>query len=502
MLLSAAPADLFVASEGTSTIGEYTTAGTTVNANFVQGVGSPVGMTSSGQNVYTVNDGAGDVFQFTTSNPNTNDISENGASGGGIAISGSDIFLSNDSPGDYDDTIMEIDTSGNTVNDSLITDNGEPLGLAISGSDLFVANNRANTISEYTTDGRTVNAALCSVPNPLAVAVSGSDLYVVNGTDSVYEFTTSGKKVTNSLISGLNDAEGIAVFGNYIFVSNDFQQISGNNGTIGEYTTSGAVVNADLISGLSDPQGIAIVGNGSSGGSETSLVSTLAGVNVPSAIVAGAKLSAKVPVIITNQGNAFKGSVSVNIYADTGTSLDGSQVLVTSLSKKLSLKSGKGAVVNFNIKSLPSSLPNGSYHLLAEVVDPSGNSSLAATTQTIQVAPAFIQPVVSVGAVSPSSIAVGKSASVPITITNQGNETASGIRITLNPSEDGSVPMADIILDSLQSGLKLPPGKSKTLKLHFKITSALPAGSYYPYVSVQLGGAATTGAGAAPFATV
>ena len=222
--------------------------------------------------------------------------------------------------------------------------------------------------------------------------------------------------------------------------------------------------------------------------------------SLPPSIAAGARIKAKVTVVVTNQGNELNGEVTVNIYANTSMSLDGNHVLVATSTKNLSLKEGKGRAFAFNIQSVPATLADGSYYLLAEVTDPTGSNNVTAAPHTFQVAAAFVKPVIMVGAVNPSSIAVGKSASVPLTITNQGNETASGIRITLNPSEDGSTPMAEIILDSLQSGLKLPPGKSKVFKLHFKITSALPAGSYFPYVSVQLGGQPATAVGASAFA--
>jgi hypothetical protein len=46
------------------------------------------------------------------------------------------------------------------VNAALISGLSNPGGIAISGSDLFVTNRSGNTIGEYTTSGATVNAAL------------------------------------------------------------------------------------------------------------------------------------------------------------------------------------------------------------------------------------------------------------------------------------------------------------------------------------------------------
>jgi hypothetical protein len=161
------------------------------------------------------------------------------------------------------------------------------------------------------------------------------------------------------------------------------------------------------------------------------LVPTLGKVTLPRSVVAGAKLKAKIAVVVTNrQANAFLGNITINIFADTGTSLDGNQVLVTSLTKKVSLKADKEKTFSFSIKSLPPALADGTYHLLAQVVDPSGATNVAATTQTIQVAEAFIQPVVTVGAVAPAGIAPGKSGSIIVTLTNTGNVAAGGLEIT------------------------------------------------------------------------
>jgi hypothetical protein len=79
------------------------------------------------------------------------------------------------------------------------------------------------------------------------------------------------------------------------------------------------------------------------------------------------------------------------------------------------LKAGKSQTFNFTIKSLPSTLPDGTYYLLAEVVDSTGATNVTATTQTVAVAAPFVQPSVSVGAVTPANIAINKSAAVQIT---------------------------------------------------------------------------------------
>jgi len=88
-----------------------------------------------------------------------------------------------------------------------------PIGIAVSGSDLFVTNFYDVTVGEYTTSGATVNASLVSgLSYPYAIAVSGPDLFVTSATlGTIGEYTTSGVTVNASLVSGLDRPSGIAV---------------------------------------------------------------------------------------------------------------------------------------------------------------------------------------------------------------------------------------------------------------------------------------------------
>jgi hypothetical protein len=186
------------------TIGEYTTAGATVNAALVLGLNGPKGLAVSGSNLFVASEGSGTIGEYTT--------------------------------------------AGATVNAALVSGLNTPQGLAVSGSDLFVANLLSNTIGEYTTAGATVNAALVTgLKGPGGVAVSGSDLFVANSNlGTIGEYTTAGATVNAALISTFNTVEGIAVSGSDLFVANFA------DGTIGEYTTAGATVNAALVTGLGD----------------------------------------------------------------------------------------------------------------------------------------------------------------------------------------------------------------------------------------------------------
>jgi hypothetical protein len=268
VLLSDTSGEVFVANYGSNTIGEYTTSGAAMHASLVSGVGDPFGIVVSGSDMLVLNYNTGKIGEYTTSGATVNASLISLGSGGqatspgaGLAVAGSDLALSGSDlfVVDQMDTIGEYTTSGATVNSSLISGLSGPYGIAISGSDLFVTNTHGGgtgdgTIGEYTTSGATVNATLVTgLSEPAGIAVSGPDIFVVNdGSGSIGEYTTSGSTVNASLVSGLSEPVGIAMSGSDLFVANQ------ESGTIGEYTTSGATVNASLISGLSEPGGICV----------------------------------------------------------------------------------------------------------------------------------------------------------------------------------------------------------------------------------------------------
>jgi hypothetical protein len=125
---------------------------------------------------------------------------------------------------------------------------------------------------------------------------------------------------------------------------------------------------------------------------------------------------------------------------------------------------------------------------------------MVATTQTVAVAAPFVQPVVTVGAVTPSTIVLNKFGSVSVTVTNNGNVTASGITLTLSPSTDGISPIDGDVLDTVTlKGVRIPAGRKQVFRLRFKVTSAVASGAFFPYMSVSLNGVLATAVGAGQF---
>lgn len=220
----------------------------------------------------------------------------------------------------------------------------------------------------------------------------------------------------------------------------------------------------------------------------STLLPALGKVSLPSDVVAGSPLGVNVPVVVTNTGAAIRGKITVDLFADTGTNLTANQVLLSTKSRSASLKTNQKAPFAFNVKSLPAVLQDGSYHLIAEVIDPAGDTNAVATSQTVQVAARVVQPLVAVSAVTPLAIAPARGGSVVVTVTNTGNVAASGGTITLSLSSDGKTSLPGLTLDTVQKGLAIPAGKSRRFVLRFRIPRDLVAGTYFPSVLVSLDG--------------
>lgn len=258
-----ARADIFVANNTSGTVGEYSNSGATINASFATGLGHTTGLAVSGSHLFV---GAlqsvlsASIDEYSTSGTTVASPLLGSLRGDmPLAISGQNLFYGESSSS----AIGEYNLADSTNNASFISGlDGGPYALAVSGSDIFVSDmyNGDFAIGEYATSGSVVNPDLITLTDsPFGIAVSGGDIFVSNGADnsatgsgSISEYTTSGQLVNASLITGLNEPYGLAVSGSDIFVANH------GTGTIGEYTTSGSTVDASLVTGLSGPFGIVV----------------------------------------------------------------------------------------------------------------------------------------------------------------------------------------------------------------------------------------------------
>ncbi len=272
---TAREADIFVVNNGSGKIGEYTTAGATVNASLVTGLSYPEGLAISGGNLYVstlygglgVND-TGTVTEYTASGTPVGGFGISGLNDPiGIAVSGGDLFVTNlTSNSPLTGEVEEYNaTTGALINASFVTGLSDPLGIAVSGGDLFVTDEGRGTIGEYNAStGVAINPSLVTGLSSVdAIAVSGGDLFVTkSGPGTIGEYNASTGAVINASFvaasGGWSVPNGMAVFGNDIFFANGNPSFLGP--AIGEYdANTGATVNASLVTALNSPVGIVVV---------------------------------------------------------------------------------------------------------------------------------------------------------------------------------------------------------------------------------------------------
>jgi len=205
---------------------------------------------------------------------------------------------------------------------------------------------------------------------------------------------------------------------------------------------------------------------------------------LPASVVGGTKAKASVRVTVSNPGKqAISGTATVTLYLSPSDSLDGATQLLAVM-PKLKLKAGAHTSLQLKLSSFPS-LPKGRYFLIATVTGPDGTTTGAAGP-SLTIAPPFVSVVASDVRPTPLSVAPGKKASLALTVRNNGNEPASGtaaltVNASTNPSGAGGTPVT-----SLPLRLKLKPAASKACRVKFAVPPALPAGSYYLVVSLNV----------------
>jgi hypothetical protein len=185
---------------------------------------------------------------------------------------------------------------------------------------------------------------------------------------------------------------------------------------------------------------------------------------LPASVIAGQKAPISGTIALTNtSGAAYDASATGKLFLSTGTTVDSSSIaLPESITKTLKLKTGAHLAFSFSLKSLPASVPNGTYHLLAQVTDHSGNTSVGASSGTITVAPPQIDLSVSLAKFAATAKG-GKKFTETIKVANTGNIAAKGsLPIVVDTSPDGLLSDATQ-LASTDKSINLGPGKSITI---------------------------------------
>jgi uncharacterized delta-60 repeat protein len=229
------------------------------------------------------------------------------------------------------------------------------------------------------------------------------------------------------------------------------------------------------------------------------LTPSLSAVALPAALVAGAAHKLSIPVTVADTGKAaFHGEVTVNLYASADASLDAGDVTIDTVRRPASAKAGRSTKVTVTLAGLPASLASGTYHLLAQVIDPSGFAQTAATAGTVTVAAPFVSPAVTFAASTAAVINGQKRGPVAISILNNGNVAIGGpVTVTLYETATGAVDAQSSKLGTITRRLSVPPAKAKATSVPVTLPTSLAAGTYQLVAVVTT----TAGGGAAAATT-
>jgi hypothetical protein len=229
--------------------------------------------------------------------------------------------------------------------------------------------------------------------------------------------------------------------------------------------------------------------NTSTGSNTTTptLTPTLTHSTLPTAAVGGKAVHGSATIIVTNSTAAtIKGPATVTLYASADGSVDANSVSLGLVKRTLNLK--PNAVSPFVLPAtLPASLEAGTYTLLAQTVDPSGNATTATAGASLVVAAPFItlsetfqRLVLPMAVVSGTKTPVVAS----IKIANSGNMTSSGTTtISLYASGDGSVADGTLIT-FVSRRLVIGVGKSVVTAVPLRKYPSVPNGDYFVVAAV------------------
>lgn len=186
--------------------------------------------------------------------------------------------------------------------------------------------------------------------------------------------------------------------------------------------------------------------NVASNAGPAALTPTLSG-HLPTSVIAGQRTPIHQLVTIQNTGGStYTGSTTVQLYLSTGTSIDGSAIAVPpQVTRTLNIPASRKGLVAVNLTGVPATVAAGTYNVLAQVVDSSGNATVAVASSTLSVVEPQIDLAVSIPRFNASAKS-GRHFVETIKVTNNGNIPAKGpLDIEVETSPDGGTTGATVL---------------------------------------------------------
>ena len=202
----------------------------------------------------------------------------------------------------------------------------------------------------------------------------------------------------------------------------------------------------------------------------------------PASVLPGTVESLKFKIINTG-ATQYVGPVGITLFASGDTILSPNDTQLSSPTyPKLTLNAKASKIVTLKF-TYPAGLIPGSYDLIANVngtavSDTSSTNSISPSKVSIE--PATVDLATTFSSGQAISVSAGKSENASITITNDGNVSATGtLGLNLYASTDQTLDVSDQLLASITSHrINIKSGRSITLRVHFVAPPGKTPGSY------------------------
>ena len=205
--------------------------------------------------------------------------------------------------------------------------------------------------------------------------------------------------------------------------------------------------------------------------------------DLPASVNQSAPLLNLVHVVLSDRIGQ-SGLVSVVVYASSDGTIDNSSLLIGSTTTTTSFQSNTPFQVDVPVRDIDASVPAGTYTLLAQAIDPAGNSAIGTTGPTLTVnVPAVSLAGTFTKVTVPPTVTSGQhvAAVATLSITNEGNSPSIGyVGVSLYASPDGTIASGTFITGGIRA---LQIGANGTARVSISI-SQIPYGLSGSYVLV------------------
>jgi hypothetical protein len=192
----------------------------------------------------------------------------------------------------------------------------------------------------------------------------------------------------------------------------------------------------------------------------------------PARVIGGTVATVKLRLSNTEPATVV-GSAAVTLYASTDGTLSTGTAVSTTAKYLLKVPLGRSMTISVRF-AYPTSLPTGTYYLLAGIVQLSAGGGAATTQPAVGAASptvAFVSPIVDLAVSLPATVKLkaGRATAAALTVTNHGNVTAAGsVTLSVYLSTTGAADASAVLLSHVTKKVKIAAGRSLPVRIPFE----------------------------------